>query len=697
MLLMGKLKLQYMKRIIVLLIGIVGLTNVVLSQNVKRLDTYNYNRGVEALENNNLEEALEYLNKELEDNPDNGYAWVLIATIWVSQEEYGRALTAANLAIKNIPKKDKPNRSFAYVVRAKVYVGLGENEKALADFSSAIKETPDDAEVYEERANLYYFMEKYDLADKDYQKMISINPGSVMGYMGIGRNANAEKRYNDAIEQFDYVTRLVPDYSSGYSFRAESYFGLKQYDKAIDDIIHALDIDGDDKAFYLMVQVADSALVQLAAKLKVQCVKNPNSDYWPYCLGIVYERGDAYSKAIEYYTSSQEKNLSRITAYRISACYGKMGNFILALKHIDQAIALDSTDYDFVMAKADLLYESGDVKNAIAELDKYVNHNPEYFGGYSRRGDYKGYSKKDVEGAIEDYSMSIILEPNYAYAYLRRGDMYTLKNDTQSARADFQKVIELDTVPNSSSCAQYAYWGLGEKEKAINFMDNVIASDPDNAGNYYDAACLYSRMGELEKAVGFMQTALEKGYHDFAHMERDDDLNAIRQMPEFKELVEQYKKRFESEVGESIVDDAVYEDCVAEIPFTKENGVYKVKCSINNLPLYFVFDTGASDVSISSVEATFMMKNGYLKSTDVIGKQNYMMANGEISAGTVLNIRNVNFGGLELDNIRASVVHNQTAPLLLGQSVLNRLGNIEIDNARGVLEITYKKKIEKNK
>ena len=92
-----------------------------------------------------------------------------------------------------------------------------------------------------------------------------------------------------------------------------------------------------------------------------------------------------------------------------------------------------------------------------------------------------------------------------------------------------------------------------------------------------------------------------------------------------------------------------------------------------------------------------MMKNGYLKPTDVIGKQNYMMANGEVSAGTVVNLRNVNFGGLDLDNVRASVVHNQKAPLLLGQSILNRLGNIEIDNANRVLKITDKKKVEENK
>ena len=43
--------------------------------------------------------------------------------------------------------------------------------------------------------------------------------------------------YEDAVAQFDYVIKLASDYVSGYSFRAESYIGLKQYNEAIDDII----------------------------------------------------------------------------------------------------------------------------------------------------------------------------------------------------------------------------------------------------------------------------------------------------------------------------------------------------------------------------------------------------------------------------------------------------------------------------
>ena len=131
------------------------------------------------------------------------------------------------------------------------------------------------------------------------------------------------------------------------------------------------------------------------------------------------------------------------------------------------------------------------------------------------------------------------------------------------------------------------------------------------------------------------------------------------------------------------------EETVSEIPFTKENGVCNVRCEINGLPLYFVFDTGASTVSLSMVEATFMMKNGYLQSKDVVGNQRFQDANGNVSEGTVINLRKVQFGDVSLDNVRASVVRNQKAPLLLGQSVLSRIGKVELDNQKSVVRVKY--------
>ena len=222
-------------------------------------------------------------------------------------------------------------------------------------------------------------------------------------------------------------------------------------------------------------------------------------------------------------------------------------------------------------------------------------------------------------------------------------------------------------------------------------MDSIIARDTTEAGSYYDAACLYSRMHDKENALKHLEKSLQLGYNRFAHIERDFDMDFLRDSKEYKELIDRYKSEYESNIKQSFGSTSTGETVTSEVPFVKEDGVCKVKCKINDLPLHFVFDTGASDVTLSMVEATFMMKNGYLSGSDVVGSQRYIDANGDVSVGTVINLKNVNFGGLELNNVRASVVRNQKAPLLLGQSVLGRLGKIEIDNANHVLKIVHSK------
>ena len=662
-----------------------------LADNIKRPDSYNYSRGVEAINNNNAEEALDYLNKEINEHPDNGYAFAWIALVRNYNEEFGRALTAANVAVKKIPSKDKEYKAFAYGTRAQVYLNLKDTIQALKDYSQAINIVPDDDRFYNQRAQVYYEQGKYDLADKDYLKMISLKEGDVMGYMGIGRNANAQKRYEDAIKQFDYVVKLEPNYSSAYSFRAESYIGLKKYNEAIDDVISALGIDRDRKAFYELQELADSAFEQTVAKLKVQKIKEPNEQSWDYDLGIVYERAAKYNKAIAYYKESLEKESNIITASRISSCYDDLGDYDKALEYCNQAIALDSVKANYLYEKANILDNAGRTQEAIKTMSDYIANTPDEPAGYYQRGWFKDHSG-DIEGALEDYTMAITLQPNVAYAYLNRGVLYRLKGENAKAESDFKQVVRLDSIPEEAECSFYAYYYLGQKDKAIEILNTIL--DKDKKGNCYDAACLYSVMGEKEKALSYLRQSLEDGYRRFAHIKRDRDLNNIRNTEEFKVLMKEYEEKHLQEIAaDADGDDSAYELKVEEIPFTKESGVCKVKCAINGLPLHFIFDTGATDVSISSVEATFMAKNDFLSSSDIIGKQNYQTADGNITEGTVINLKDVKLGSLHLNNIKASVVRNQAAPLLLGQSVLSKLGKIEIDNTKKVLRITHKQKI----
>ena len=195
-------------------------SSAMFADNIKRPDSYNFTRGIEAAKNKNYEEALDYFNKEIAEHPDNGYAFLWIAVVRNYNEEFGRALTSANIAVKKIPAKDKEYKSSAFSTRAKVYLNLEDTVQALKNYAQAISIMPEDDEIYNARAQVYYEQRMYDLADKDYQRMIALKEGDVLGYMGIGRNANAQKKYREAIKQFDFVNKLAPDYSSAYSFLA---------------------------------------------------------------------------------------------------------------------------------------------------------------------------------------------------------------------------------------------------------------------------------------------------------------------------------------------------------------------------------------------------------------------------------------------------------------------------------------------
>lgn len=678
-----------MKKLITLLFLSVCITTI-NAQDIKRPDSYNYTRGVEAIQQENYQDAIDYLNKEIAENPKNGYAFAWIAAIRQHYEEYGRAITALDQAIKYIPKKDKAYRTWVYSNKADVYHEIDEQEKALESISLAIATDPTEKSCYDKRAQFLFEQEKYDQSDSDYRKMIELDPGDVMGYMGLGRNQKMQKNYDAAIEQFNYVIKLSSDYSSGYSFRGECYMLQGKYNEAATDIVKALEINHDSKAFYHMQELADSSMTTIATKLRVQAAKESTESSWPYYLGVVYERNDKYKKAIEYYKDAYKLDNNPVIAERISSCYEEFGDFPEALKYIDAAIQADSTNGDFVRIRALINDDTGNTKDAIADWDKYITMNPESFFGYYRRGWVKDHTG-DTEGAIEDYTTSIELEPRYSYAYINRGVLYKLMGEEGLAKKDFEEVIANDTLREESHTI-YALFHLGRVQEAKDVIHKLLQKD-ENASNCYEAACLYSIAGETETSLAYLRKALEKGNREFNHIKRDRDLKNLRATSGFADLIEEFEEKWQKDISSEQTEPTIDgEEKTVEIPFTKDGGVCKVKCQINGLPLHFIFDTGASDVSISSVEATFMLKNDYLKPSDITGKQNYMNANGDITEGTVINLRKVNFGGMELTNIKASVVKNQSAPLLLGQSVLSRLGRIEIDNAGKVLKITYKGK-----
>lgn len=145
-----------------------------------------------------------------------------------------------------------------------------------------------------------------------------------------------------------------------------------------------------------------------------------------------------------------------------------------------------------------------------------------------------------------------------------------------------------------------------------------------------------------------------------------------------------------------IIEKYIYKDCDFDSQFAEKSdiiklkkmseGVYEISVTLNSvLKINLIFDSGATDISISPDVASTLIKTGTVKETDFIGNQTYQFADGTKATSPVFIIRKIQIGSHELTDVRASISNSIDAPMLLGQSVLERFGKITIDNVNQTL------------
>ena len=112
-----------------------------------------------------------------------------------------------------------------------------------------------------------------------------------------------------------------------------------------------------------------------------------------------------------------------------------------------------------------------------------------------------------------------------------------------------------------------------------------------------------------------------------------------------------------------------------------------IPVKINGVGLDMIFDTGASSTCITVAEAQYLYDKGRLSDEDVLDIQTYQTADGKISVGLKVNLREIIVGdSIQLTNVKALVVDNQRAPLLLGQSVLKQFKEVSVDREKHVVK-----------
>lgn len=664
-----------------------------LSAKKEESESYNMKRGMEEINRGNEEEAMYFFNKEIEENKKNGKAHLALGMLYLDREDLGNSLSEFQQALRFLPSKDRELRKRAYLMRGEVMLCLGDTAAALSDYGESIKTDGSFDKAYYSRARVYQMMGRLDESDADLNRAMKINPGNPMAYVRLGMNEYDRGNYEKAAIWAGKALGIEKAHTEARSLKARADLALKNYVEAADGIIEAVATEYDVTTGKLLLEFPEEQVPMIVAKLKAKWQKDPYEGIWPYEISGVYISHGMYEEAIEVLEHALESDEYSAIHTLMGECYEGLGKYEEAIVCFRKAQNLWMERDTYLMSHIALNTEFiGALDAAVLMWDDIIALEPDNFFSYYRRGYIEANQRRHDE-ALADYEMALLLNPGYVHALLGKADMLTLRGDSAAAEECYRRIVELDVEPGAESVAMYAYAALGDSDRAREFMQQIIDSDPEAAGSYYEAACLYSKMGEPERALGYLETSLAKGMNRYLLVMTDSDLEALRETEGFRRLYELHREEFEEAENRNVLEaeeeETGHEEGAAstearagriEIPYTPVQGCALVRCTINELPLSFVFDTGASVVSISQLEASFMLKNGYLAREDFIGTGQFVDANGDVSEGAMINLRNVEFGGLSLPNVRASVVRNQKAPLLLGQSVLGRLGSIEIDN-----------------
>ena len=82
---------------------------------------------------------------------------------------------------------------------------------------------------------------------------------------------------------------------------------------------------------------------------------------------------------------------------------------------------------------------------------------------------------------------------------------------------------------------------LGRRDEANRLLDRAIALRPDDYRTLYTAACTAALGGEYDRALDFLDRAVGTGRGDRVWLRNDNDLEPLRELPRFQQIVDRLK------------------------------------------------------------------------------------------------------------------------------------------------------------
>ncbi|MEO7148345.1 MAG: tetratricopeptide repeat protein [Rhodanobacteraceae bacterium] len=196
------------------------------------------------------------------------------------------------------------------------------------------------------------------------------------------------------------------------------------------------------------------------------------------------------------------------------------------------------------VAHANTLSLAGDDRDAVAAFERAVELNPELYEAHYYFGRHC-YARGQHARAIEEFEAAHRVRSDEFQAISLASNAADSLGD--KARGDAlvrlalpSALAEIAADPENGR-ALYLAAGmqvrLGDIEGGRRSIETALRLQPDDFGTLYNAACTYTHMGENERALDLLERAIATGGGFRDWLEHDSDLDSLRAMPRFQEIL----------------------------------------------------------------------------------------------------------------------------------------------------------------
>ncbi|MGB3717399.1 MAG: tetratricopeptide repeat protein [Candidatus Promineifilaceae bacterium] len=204
--------------------------------------------------------------------------------------------------------------------------------------------------------------------------------------------------------------------------------------------------------------------------------------------------------------------------YERSELHLMLEEFDSAIDDANRAIELEPSAENFAQ-RGVIHRESGDLDRAIEDLHRAIELDPGDPYLYTELAILYRYLE-DLEASLELLNRAIEIDSNNSQALAERSQTFQDLGDPESALDDALRAYELnpDQIWLLDIIAESYAWDQQDWERALEYYNMAIASEPEEAWRFTDRAVIYRLLGDGDAAMADHVRAFELEPDDIWHL-----------------------------------------------------------------------------------------------------------------------------------------------------------------------------------